>query len=309
MSLAFEKLIEEISESNSYTIVEKCQAIVRKLKRAGKLDEAMIYLMKVAHRLADFGEWHPAAVTAKRAIELFPTNATTIKTVLKRLFISFAERATPEAACTDLFTYYRNLMIIIGDENDKFLRKQAEIADLSNHYLHAQSFYLEIIKKNNESPRSYSSEYITEAIQGLAQLTLRWITNIEDKEQQRFTAPFVVARCVLMLLCIKDQGINHGEKLFSIIMQLNPFTEDKLFESPLINFLGLYIKAAKEKSQPTSEFLINAYKPILDLDPDLIRWANKTQSSLYPQTNQIPNYGAMIQNMLGSLLGSANPAP
>lgn len=300
------KLLKEITTSNSYTIVERCQPIVRKLKRAKNLDEAMIFLMRVAHALADIGEWHPAVVAAKRSIDLFPTDATTIKTVLKRYFISFGERATPEAACCDLFTFYRTLSIIIGDENYKFLRKQAEIADISNNYLYAQTFYLEIIKKNVENPQSYSAEQISDAIKGLAQLLLRWISNIENKEQQKFTAPYIVVRCTLILMTFKDQGVIHSEKLFDIIMKLNPFTEDKIFEVPLITFLKLFIRAIKEKSLPTTKFLIKAYQPVLDLDTDLGKWYGKVQSLTFP-SGLTPNVNDIFQNVFSNFFGNSMP--
>ena len=76
---------------NGYAAVERIQPLIRKLKKENKIDDAMILYMRLAIILAQNNQWKCASVCASRSIELFPPDATTIKTVLKELFFNFLE--------------------------------------------------------------------------------------------------------------------------------------------------------------------------------------------------------------------------
>ncbi|OHT09236.1 hypothetical protein TRFO_21987 [Tritrichomonas foetus] len=298
-----------IKNGDSYTALERCQMIVRKLKRQNKLEEGLIFLMRIALILADQGEWHSAAVCAYRSISQFPSRSTTIRIILKHLYLQFANMATPEAACYELFEFYSRLGSLFDNEKEKLLEKQLALAETTNFFRYAQSFYLQLLSRYLSNPAQEGNEdKINQLIENYSAMLWRWIQNQESKEMSIKMSQFIFCRAILLVLG------NRGENVFTITATLNDliqtsipdeFESDVIFKLPLFNFIQFFLKAVEQKSLETIDYLIKQYQPILDVDPEMMDHVNQAKEAQVTGGNQgLGGLGSMLQNLLGGMFGN-----
>ena len=139
-----EAVFRAVERGDGYVAVEKSSLVVRNLKRQGKIDDAMFFLMNLANKLADANLWESATVSAFRAIDLFPEDARTIKVALKKEFFEFAKRVeTPVAATHEFYSYIDQLSEKIGDLDNVLFMKKVEMAILAKQYFNVQLFILD----------------------------------------------------------------------------------------------------------------------------------------------------------------------
>ena len=298
-----ESIFELALSGNGYEAVERSQFLVRKLKKEEKLDEAMFFLMRLAQILSTHDQWKPATVVANRAIKLFPSDSKTIKVALKSSFINFVESATEEASSIDFYEFSNSLISIIGDKDLKILKKQLNVSYSSKDYFRTHYFLILMLEKIKEN--QISDIEPNSIIDQLSQSTWEWILNEKIEEQQIFTSQFIISRICLSLLSFKDLGISYSRQFIEIISQNLPLNLNKsILNLPLLNFINFFIKSLELKNSENIDMLINKYKPILDMDPEIMKWINFIKNNILNPSNsnqQGPNFRSILQNLMGNL--------
>lgn len=311
-----EDIIQLIRDGDSYTAIEKALIYVRQMKKSNELESALIFMMHIALILFDQKDWHASAVCAYRSISQFPSDSKTIRKVLKQLFFDYAEKATPDIVCPELFGFYRKLSTFFHDKEEDFLLKQAQIADQANYYYYAQTFYSELLIKyvnlqnENEDQRN---EKIDNIISSLSNLIWRWIQNQnkEDKKQQIIISQYIYARCTLLILTIQNESIIEIAQKFVAVFKSSPpenIDVESIFNLPLFHFIDFFIKAIDKKSKKTAEYLIKKYEPALNVDSDLFEYANTAKDALNSRdASGLSGLGSMLQSFLGRMFsGNGN---
>lgn len=308
-----EDIIQLVQSGDSYTAIEKALIYVRQMKKLNELEDALIFMMHIAIILFDREDWHASAVCAYRSILLFPSDSKTIRKVLKQLFFDFAEKARPEAVCPELFGFYRKLSSFFHDKEEDLLIKQASIADQANYYYYAQTFYSELLIKYLHLPTEDGNEdQRTEKIDGvitsLSILIWRWIQSqsSEGQKQQINISQYIFARCVLLILTIQNEDtVETAQKFVSVFKSSPPDSIDSelIFKLPLFHFVDFFIKAIDKKSKKTADFLMKKYEPALNVDSDLVEYANTAKENLNSRdVSGLSGLGSMLQSFLGRML-------
>lgn len=308
-----EDIINLVQSGDSYTAIEKVLIYVRQMKKSNELEDALIFMMRIALILFEQKDWHASAVCAYRAISQFPSDSKTIRKVLKQFFFEFAEKAVPETACPELFGFYRKLSTFFHDKEEELLLKQAFVADQANYFYYAQTFYSELLIKYFQIPNENEeqrTEKIDSIISSLSILIWRWIQNIEDKEQQANISQYIFARCVLLILTIHNENTIEVAQNFVALFKSSPPNDieaDTIFNLPLFHFIDFFIKAIDKKSKKTADYLIKKYEPALNVDSDLLEYANTAKETLNSRDSSgFSGLGSMLQNFLGRMLSGNN---
>lgn len=269
-----DKIIELIREGKTYQAVEQVNPIIRKMKRQNKINEAMELMIKLAIELLAIGEYHNSSVCALRSIEMFPSDATSIRIYLKKLFFKFLKTAVPECICNEFYQYCQNLIYLFSKKQVKILRIQARLADAANDFINAQKSYIHIISLCN------NIDDCSDIVTDLMSLLWKWIVYEKvDVEKMKETAQFTIARCLLILASIENNGLMVASFILNNIFEKTPdeLKDKKIEELPLIHFCNLYFKALSFQSKEGIDYLMEKYGPIIEIDQDIINFANKSK--------------------------------
>lgn len=274
-----------LEKGDYYLSCEKAFQHVRKLKHEGRLNDAMIFLMELAHLLIDRQAWEPAVTCAKRSIDLFPRDSKTILRSLKLLFVSFAEKATKETAVNDFFAFCTRLSSIFPDLEELLLMKQATICGQASYHYQALIFYL---RKLSDFPNEEQDQSIVELIH---ELIRKWVSSLSEENKKQ--SQFIWAKAALAMACISETGLAYGDYLIS----------DVFDDLPLLNFTRFFLRALRDKSEPTAKFLLEKYDKWLQLDDDVVSFARHAKRERIPQqqANPFAGLGQIFQNLFGSL--------
>ena len=293
-----ERVLEIAKQGNGYLAVEKSMAVIRLLKKQKKIDDAMIFMMNLAHTLADVNQWQPATVAALRSIELFPSDATTIKVVLKNDFVNFVKRAnSPDAATTDFFKFIDKLTAIIGDPNNEFVMKKIEISILAKQNSNIQEFvYKAVLTASYAEEQTFDvAGYIHKAMVA----TWDWILSIPE-EERIFSGQFIAGRYLLTFMTIHEGGIELYDQSLQILKETKPSQiSDDFFNQPLFNMLNFAKKACVQNNKPALQMVIEKYNPLLVHDPELRKWLDILSSKFEQEAPQMPNLFQMFGNLFG----------
>lgn len=289
----------KIAESgNGYLAVERSSFVLRKLKKENKIDEAMIFMMDLAHKLADVNQWPAATVSALRSIEMFPPDAKTIRVVLKKSFINFIERATVDAATTEFYTYVNKVSNIIGDKDHLFFKKKFEIAIAAHQPDNAHSFaFIELLREvTSEEPEIDIDNTIKKVI--ISQW--EWVTSLPEDDKE-FTGQYIMARFLISILSLPARGIELTQKYYQIMKETLPETlSASFFEQPLFHFIEFLVDACIRQNPEAIAQLEQSYKPLLEKDTEFTKWIAccKSIHCPAPQNNAgAPNFGNLFQNV------------
>lgn len=313
-----EDILQLVQDGNSYTAIEKTNVYVRQMKKIDQLEESLMFMMRVALILMEREDWHASSVCAYRAISLFPSESKTIRKILKQLFFDFAEKARPELVCPELFGFYNKLSTIFHNQEEELLLKQAWLADQANNYYYAQTFYSELLIKytqneNDDQNESPNDEKIDKVISSLGILIWKWIQSEgkEGEKQQKNISQYIFARCVLLILTIRGHNITEiAQKFVAVFKSSSPenINVDEFCNLPLFHFIDFFIKAIDRRSKETAAFLIKKYEPALNVDSDIIEYANTAKEALNSRdASGLAGLGSMLQSFLGRMLsGNGN---
>lgn len=271
-----DKIVALIRDGETYRAVEQVRPIIRKLKRQGKVNDAMEMMMKLAIELLDIGEYHNASVCALRSIEMFPSDATTIKVFLKKLFFSFLKTATPQCVCSEFYQFCQSLMYLFSKKQEKILRIQGKLADEAGDFLNAQKSYVQVISIADDV------DSCRDIVSDLMVMLWKWIVfEKSDVDKTVEVSQFIIARCVLILASIEKNGLLVASFVLDNIFKQAPdeLKDRKPEELPLIHFCRLYFKALLSKSKEAIDYLLKMYAPILEVDQDILNFAKKSMRS------------------------------
>lgn len=307
-----ESILLNIQAGSIYEGLEKFQIFIRQMKKNDKIQDGLIFLIRIALILLENGHSRDASVAAYRSIAQFPSDATTIRIVLKQLYLAFAEKATADAVCPELFKYFKHLAFLFNDQEETLLCKQALLASETKNFYRAQLIYLDLLAKysnkiiNNIDVDSYIQK-IDDALSQLSELLWNWIKQQEKygREHQRNISQFIFARCILTLLTSKGNDIiEMAQKLTGLFQSSVPdFIEfEDIFQLPLFHFADYFIKALDQKSAPTIDYLIKKYRPVLNTDLDIIENAQTAKTVHLSRGNPYGGLGSMVQNLLDRMM-------
>jgi len=294
-----ESVFELASYGDGYEAVEKSSFIVRKLKKEGKIDESMIFLMQLALYLGKANNWKAASVAANRSIKLFPPASTTIKVGLKKMLFDFAESAPADAGCSDFYDFIESVIYILEDKEGKLSNARIQMAISNSDYCRIQFFYLQILK-DQRMRQIFDPQSV---ILKLAVYSWRWVESIEAIEQREFTAQFILSRVLLALLSISENGIGYSRSLLSELRNQIPSSIDpKVLDSPLIHFTSFFIDSIERKNSEQIAQLLNKYQKIIEVDSEISKWITQAKTVHLSNDNRNPlDMRNVFQNIFGSL--------
>lgn len=273
-----------IIEGDGYLAAEKAMVHVRRLRHNGDNVKAMIFLMEIALSMCDKGMGHAAALCAKRSIELFPHDATTINRYLSNLFHTFADRASADMFCQHLSDFFSRLVMIFPREIEKYMSKQARIACEAGVYYESLQFYL-VLMGSLDTP-----EKITEYSLLIAKdLIPPWLGSLPDPE---YEAQFVITKTVLGVAAVSQDGYKDAQTLFDSISPPD--------DLPLLNFTRFYLRALSEGHAPSLDFLCNRYADWLAVDVDINLFAKIARRKRLPPPQQTNPFMQMMNSFLGA---------
>ena len=299
-----DKIIELIQSGESYQALEQAQIVVRKMKKINRLQEALIFLMRMAMVFMTRLEWHSAVVCANRSISQFPSNSTTIMKVLQDLYFQFAHSVTDDSVCPELFDFFDKLSKYFPQHIEDFLTIQAKLADKANYYYHAQTFYTSLISRCLKADTQESKEKTDRIIETLGPLLWRWVLYEKDEKQRKITSQFIFCRCIMDILKMKGT-FDIAENFIEIIKTTVPngLNGNDYFNMPLFHFTEFYMKAIELKSAKTADFLVRKYNRLLNADSELLDSISKVKSVQIVGTN---NLESMFQNFIGEMFGGGS---
>jgi hypothetical protein len=279
--------------------------IVRKLKSQNDLNGAMIFLMQLAHTLGDAGQWVPAVTSARRSIEMFPRQSTSIQTYLKQLFFQFADRidGSSNAVTPDLFRFYAHLMYIFPATTRTILKKQAILADMADEFFisnkHYQHFFTLFPPEDMEDDEPWRI---------FALMLVRWVQSLPEAVQVA-QAQFIICRAVLAISACGKTGPAMAQKLLNMtsgLVLVGLFHE--WLEQPLFRFTELFLKALTQKHELTIDTLIKKYEKILNVDRDLPVIVRRARNIQLPQVHSSSGGGiAALTRVLEALMNNGPP--
>lgn len=296
-----ERVLQIAESGDGYLAVERTNPIIRKLKSKGELNEAMMFMMRLAHKLADLGKWQPATVAADRAIKLFPENSQTIIVALKKSFLDFAFRMNdPSGATPDYFDYVTSLSNIIGDKEYKLFDAKVKAAVSANKYFITQFSIAQELQdiSHLETIDLDVNHYL--AI--LADTTWKWCLELQ-KPEDMFTIQFIICRLAIALIPLGKYGIEWTQQYMKLIYDTKPESIDPaVFNDPLFNFTKLLTKAIEAKNRTDAELVVSKYQKLLEVDHEILH-ASKfaIAQALAPPDQQNNDLQRMFQNIIGSM--------
>lgn len=273
-----------IIEGDGYLAAEKAMVHVRRLRRDGDDVKAMIFLMEVALSMCDKGMGQAAALCAKRSIELFPHDATTINRYLSNLFHTFATRATPDMFCQHLSDFFSRLIMIFPREIEQHMSKQAAIACEAGSYYESLQFYLVLMSSLDtpEKTSTYSDLLAKDLIPP-------WLASLPDPD---YETQFVIAKTVLGVATVSQDSYKDAQRLFDSI--------SPPADLPLLNFTRFYLRALSEGHAPSLDFLCDRYSEWLAVDVDLNLFAKIARRKRLPPPQQTNPFMQMMNSFLGA---------
>lgn len=304
-----EEIFEIAKKGDGYLAIEKSSFIIRKLKRQNKIDEAILFMMELANKMLDLGMFHDAGIAAYRSILLARSDTEFNDENQKQLFIDFANKMTPAASSPELYSFFRVLIDLTKDEDESLIRKEASIADEANKYDIASIAYLLMIRDRSEIENPPNDDSLTELMEKLIKVLYRWILAVPE-DMREFNSQFVLCRPILAVLDCERRGPANAQVLLDqILIQKPDEIPDSYFSLPLVNFTRLFIKAVTLKSTTSSTFLITKYKPLLDLNIEIMKWVYHIKGNHFGTGNTMPsleNLSSLMSNMMGGLFGQAD---
>jgi hypothetical protein len=283
-----------VESGQAYLACERSLVIVRRLKRQNDLPRALLFLMYLAHALADKNLWEEAVTSAKRSLDLFPAKATSIQIVLKDLYLSFVDRATPAAATPDFFGFVDRLVQIFPGLSQTLLTKEAVLADAAGLFGRAQHYFLTLFAVWPNAERGPELRFF-------AAMIWRWIAAIPDENERRAQSQFVICRAAVALTGTSAKGPAFARELIELVKENCPEENKGILELPLVHFATFFVRAVIEKHDQTIGWLVDKYKNALDLEPDLPGVISRIRNKIRPPTGQGAGFdiGALVQNLFG----------
>ncbi|EAX93296.1 hypothetical protein TVAG_277010 [Trichomonas vaginalis G3] len=287
-----------IAESgDGYLAVERSSFVLRKLKRENKIDEAIDFLIKLAHKLGDAGQWPAASVAALHSIETIPKDAKTILTSIKRLMFNFIERAPPEAATPEFFTYAKKYSEKLGDRDHFIFKKKFDLAFETKQYTNVHCILFVELSTTGQmiEPEIDFNDYIRRAL--VSQWD--WISTL-PQEDRDYTGQFIMGRFLLSMLGTSQNGYQLYDFSSQAMRETKPEgITDEFFEQPIMHFVSLFANACLRQNSAAATNLYESYKPILETDSEFKKWFDAIKS-IYCTQNQeqnVPNFGNIFQNV------------
>jgi len=274
-------VIELVTAGQGYAACEKSVVVVRKLKRQGQLDEAMLFLMELAQLLGGRNMWEPAVCSARRAIDLFPPDAKTIRTVLKVHFIDFTSQVTVTAVGPDLFGYFSGVIRVFPNLKEELLARQARLCGEAGLWYRGFGFWVALLSIVQ------SPAVVAEVTASVA----RWTAAVDATE-----LPFVAAKAVLAVASAHEDALPAAEALLASVGEV---------DHPVLNFARLFLRALSGKSTVTAGFLVDRYAGWLGADSDLARFvalARDVHGAAAPAPEP-SGFGQLFQSIMGALTG------
>jgi hypothetical protein len=293
------EVFEIADRGDAYLACERSMIVVRQFKQRNELDDAMIFLMELAMLLADRGKWVPAIISAKRAIQMFPRSATTIRTYLKELFFKFTDIVTPECAIPDLFVFFTELMMTFPSRCTELVLKEARLADAANSYFLANKFYYHHFYLLPPEERAVSD------VSPVAAMLCRWVNSLPHPIRI-VQGQFIMCRAIVTF-CIGNEMLSLARSLCSSIKSLSSGYEwAAITQTPLFHCAELCLKALEEKHKATFRFILEKYDRILRVDPDIIEILKVAEITVIDGRSRGRESDAnrvmgLMQNLLGNL--------
>ena len=300
-----ESVLRIAESGQGYLAVERSNIVIRAFKRQGKLDEAMMFLMQLANKLADVGQWQSATVAALRSVELFPTDAKTIKVILKQEFENFAKRVNnPDAATNEFYQYIEKLTEIIGDPHNELFAKTVELAFSAKQFYNVQFFVFRGISNiiDQDTPEIDVSKYI----EMLVQASWNWINSLPEDDKE-FTGQYIIGRIYLAFISLRIRGIELYTQVSKVMKEKKPENiPENFLNQPLFHLVELLKKAFEAKNKTCVDKAVNNYMPLLDVDEELKKWIKAAKTTYFePQQGEGPGLGGLFQ-MFGNMMQPPN---
>jgi hypothetical protein len=297
-----EEILEMARSGDGYAAVERSQLLVRRLKRSNQLTPAMLFLMRLAHTLADRGHWDAAVTAALRSIKLFPREATRMGSDLQDLFFLFANRAEPAAAGSDLFAYFDEMTLLFPGAGTALLRKKAMLCDAAGLFFEAQLAYTSVLALLPPDADRF--------IEYFAGMLWRWVFQIEDLEKQRVQSQFFFGRAALAVaMSTKEPCLGLAVKLMDAVAAHARLAGlDVWLDQPLVHFVRFFLRAVLQKSVSTTDFLREKYEQVLEVDRELRLMALRLTSRITRATQPPAGAGTFLQNLMGAIGQTAHPS-
>ena len=102
-----------------------------------------------------------------------------------------------------------------------------------------------------------------------------------------------------------EDTVETAQKFVSVFKSSPPDSIDSelIFKLPLFHFVDFFIKAIDKKSKKTADFLMKKYEPALNVDSDLVEYANTAKENLNSRdVSGLSGLGSMLQSFLGRML-------
>jgi hypothetical protein len=293
-----EEIFAIADAKEGYLACERSMNVVRRYRQSNDLQGAMSFLMRLAHRLAANDLWKPAATAARRSIDLFPHEATTIQISLKKQFWDFADSLTPAAVCRDMFKFLNRLMGIFNSRARDILLLQSRLADAADQFYVAQGCYIHLL--NIFPPTSRADE---SSIVSMAAMVWRWMGSL-DCDNAALQGGLLITRATLGLAGCEKDGPHVADIFLSEVRTLAHQSRPSLMDQPVIHFSVFFVRALIAKHRPTLEFLLERYQPGLEIDPDILGLAKlaKDRALAPPGGQGIPS-GFDLNSMFRNLFG------
>ena len=193
-----ESIFELARNGDSYVAIERASLVVRNYRKHHKLDEGILFYMKLAQVFLERKEFASSCNCALKAIKLFPSQETKIKKSLKDSFTTFILNSVPEMGCSDLFEYINLVIQILGDPDDTLQLKELEISRKANFYYNSQIYLFKLIK-NELNQNSVDNQKINNYLLQLGEVLSEWVLSIPN-DQRIYNSQFIFARSILSLL-------------------------------------------------------------------------------------------------------------
>jgi hypothetical protein len=293
-----QEVIQLAASGDGYLACERGLALIRKFKRANQLSHAMIFLMRLAHILANRQIWDAAIACARRSIDMFPRSWTTISIELKEYYFSFVDILTPDAAAAsaDLYGFLDQMMQAFPGVKRDLLQKQASLASAAGSFFQAQKSWLHFLTTFPPADADHN-----EIVTLMAPMLWRW-TRAIDPIERKVQSQFVFGRAVLATATTGPAGPALARQLLSLIRSLADGDEIEYLEQPLIHFAVFYVKAITEKHDATVHFLLAKYGDLISLDSDVRQITARLRNQMRPSARSGFDFGRLMQ-----LVSSGSP--
>jgi hypothetical protein len=301
-----DEVLRIADSGNGYLACERSLIVVRKFKKRNELNEAMIFLMELAHCLARSGQWIAAITSARRSIQMFPKDSTTIRTYLKQLFFQFVEILTPDAVTPDLFVFFASLMCIFPASCNQLVERQAQLAEaakmffLANKYYHHLWFLFQSPAPDSRPPN----------IAPFAWMLCQWVHSLP--ESIRITqGQFIICRAILAMAASGVNTLSIARNLCSQVKSLaSDFEWAGIIDRPMFHCTEFCLEALEKKHDSTLKMLMEKYDRILKVDSEIMEFLRKAHKIHIQGNNRTDAETAMnrFMNFLQTVVGTS-PSP